>query len=76
MNFKASIEVKEDLKNIQKLFESEDKDFKNNRSKYKLKKDKDKVVFEIQANDAVALRSTLDSISKILKIYEEMKEIK
>ena len=72
---KAYIELDEDP-TIIKLFEAEDKKFKNNRSNYNLTNKNNKIIFEINADDATALRSTLDSICKGLKVYEDMKKIK
>jgi len=76
MKYHARVEAQGDAENILKIFEAEDKVFKNKRSKYELKKEGEKVIFEIEAEDATALRSILDSIAKGLKIYEEMRKIK
>ena len=71
MTYAASIEIDYDEKVI-KLFQAEEKNFKNNRSKYKVNKKNGKIIFEIKADDATALRSTLDSVAKALKIYEDL----
>ena len=73
MSYAASISVEGDAENIIKLFQAEEKNFKNNRSRYEVEQKENKVVFKIFANDATALRSTLDSVAKGLKIYEDMK---
>jgi len=70
MNYSAKIEVNE---NIVDLFESENKEFTNNRASYKLKKTKNGVLFEISAKDATALRAILNSIAKNLIVYEKVK---
>ena len=41
-----------------------------------LKSIENETVFEISAEDATALRATLDAVARILKIYEDMKKIK
>lgn len=61
----------DDKKNIIKLFELEDKDF-NKRATYNLIDEKDKLVFDINANDAIALRACLTAISKTLSIYQRV----
>ena len=76
MKFSAVITANGEAENITKLFMAEEKNFKNKRSKYSVRKEKNAVIFEVSAEDATALRSTLDSIAKALKIYEDMKEIK
>lgn len=45
------------------------------RASYKIKSIKNAIVFEIKANDAVALRATINSITQLLSIYERMEKI-
>jgi len=73
MKFSAEIIVKEDAHNIQKLFEAEEKSFDNKRAGYELKKTKDGVVFLISAEDSTALKAVLNSITKLLSVYEKTK---
>jgi tRNA threonylcarbamoyladenosine modification (KEOPS) complex Pcc1 subunit len=61
---------KEDLIN---LFELEDKEF-SSRARYTLK-DSGDLIFELIADDAVALRSSMTVILKTLSIYERTKKI-
>lgn len=71
MKFSAEITVTEDVHNIQKLFEAEEKTFDNQRAGYELKKIKDALVFKITAEDSTALKAVLNSITKLLTVYEK-----
>jgi tRNA threonylcarbamoyladenosine modification (KEOPS) complex Pcc1 subunit len=75
MKFSAEIIVKEDAHNIQKLFEPEEKSFDNQRAGYELKKTKDSIVFLISAEDSTALKAVLNSITKLLSVYEKTKSV-
>jgi tRNA threonylcarbamoyladenosine modification (KEOPS) complex Pcc1 subunit len=75
MNLSAEIIVKEDIHNIQKLFEAEEKAFDNQRAGYELKKAKDCLVFKISAEDSTALKAVLNSITKLLTVYEKAKAV-
>jgi tRNA threonylcarbamoyladenosine modification (KEOPS) complex Pcc1 subunit len=71
MKLSAEIIVKEDIHNIQKLFEAEEKDFANQRACYELVKTKESLVFKIKAEDSTALKAVLNSIAKLLTVYEK-----
>jgi len=71
----STITITENRFDIHKLFSFEDKEFKNERAKYELKLKKDKLIFEIKAKDSNALRSVLNTITKLLSIYEKTKEL-
>lgn len=75
MKLSAEIIVKEDIHNIQKLFEAEEKAFDNQRAGYELKKTKDALVFKISAEDSTALKAVLNSITKLLTVYEKTKAV-
>ena len=45
------------------------------RSETTIKKDKKDVVFSIKASDSVALRATLNSITKLLDAYENISKV-
>ena len=75
MKFKAEIIITEDIHNIQKLFEAEEKIFDNQRAGYELKKTKDALVFKITAEDSTALKAVLNSITKLLTVYEKTKSV-
>ncbi|HOI18594.1 MAG TPA: KEOPS complex subunit Pcc1 [Candidatus Woesearchaeota archaeon] len=71
---KATITVFDDVDEIVKIFEPEDKVLTNNRGSYVIRKEEDKVVFCIEAKDSSALRALLNSISKNLIICEKARE--
>ncbi|MBN2053080.1 hypothetical protein JW756_06255 [Candidatus Woesearchaeota archaeon] len=75
MKLSSEIIVKEDIHNIQKLFEPEEKIFDNQRASYELKKNKDELVFKISAEDSTALKAVLNSITKLLSVYEKTKSV-
>ena len=75
MIYNAEIEVKEDPEVLERVFSAE-KFKKEERSRFTIKKEKSKLIFFVEANDSVALRATLNSITKLLKIYEDLKSIK
>ncbi len=76
MKYSASIIVKGNPGNIYKCFFPEAKHLKSNRSDYKIEKNKEGVLFKISADDSVALRATLNSITKLLTVYEKLEKIK
>lgn len=77
MKAKVSLELNQlsskDIFHLQKLFEFEDKIFSDNRASYNLMATNEEIIFEIKANDAVALRACLSAITKTLSIYERTK---
>ena len=73
MNYKATIRVQGDADKICKSFEPEIDE--KNRSNFRLTKEKDHVLFEIEAKDSTALRATLNSITKLLTAYEKIEGI-
>jgi tRNA threonylcarbamoyladenosine modification (KEOPS) complex Pcc1 subunit len=75
MKLSAEIIVREDINNIQKLFEAEEKTFDNQRAGYELKKAKDALVFKITAEDSTALKAVVNSITKLLTVYEKTKAV-
>ena len=75
MNLTAEIRVKEDFHNLEKLFVAEEKEFKNKRARYEIKKSKDRLVFKIKARDSSALRAVLNSITKLISVYEQTRRV-
>ena len=59
-----------DADRIFKCFKPEIQD--NKRANFKLSKVKDCVIFDIESEDSVALRATLNSITKLLTVYEDI----
>ena len=76
MIYSAKIRVYKNPAIIYKCFVSESKNLKSDRSSYTIKKRKDYVEFNIKANDSIALRATLNSIIKLLTVYEKIERLK
>jgi tRNA threonylcarbamoyladenosine modification (KEOPS) complex Pcc1 subunit len=70
MKLGAQIIVTEDVHNIKKLFEAEEKVFANKRADYELDESGNKLIFRINAKDSTALKAVLNSITKMLIVYE------
>ncbi len=75
MRFSALIKVSGDVKSLEQLFSSELRESKNDRASFKIKNDKRDLLIEVVANDSTALRAMLNSISKLLTIYEKTNEV-
>ena len=75
MSYSAVIKVKQNPDIVFKAFHAESKNLKTERSEYTIKKLKDCVEFHINAQDSVALRATLNSITKLFTIYEKIEGI-
>ena len=71
---KAKIFVDYDAEILEKIFSMEEKEFSNERASYRVSKKKDLLEFDVEAKDSVALRSVLNTITKILTVYEKTKE--
>lgn len=74
MKFKALIKVKGNGNLIQKVFAAEDKSIKG-KANYRLTKTASGVAFSVEAEDSVALRTVLNSITKILTVIEKISKI-
>ena len=74
MKLKSTIEINDkDPKKLIECFKPEMTDDK--RSNFKLKEKENSVLFEIESKDSVALRATLNSITKLLTVYEKMEKL-
>ena len=69
MKLKAEIVVNNDADLLYKCFKPEMNKWQ--RAKIEIKRNKDNLHFSIQAEDAVALRATLNSITGLLSVYEK-----
>lgn len=67
----ATITVSDASQELEHLFSFEDKQFQSDRAKYVLKREKNNLVFVIEAKDSSALRSVLNTITKLLSVYEK-----
>jgi tRNA threonylcarbamoyladenosine modification (KEOPS) complex Pcc1 subunit len=74
MNYTAEIKVYGDAEKLARCFEPE-LGKKEGRSEFAVKKHKDHIAFEVLAADSVALRATLNSIAKLLAVYENIAKI-
>lgn len=75
MNYTSTILVKtKDHKDLLEIFEPELKNMINSRASYNIEEEKGSLKFTITAKDSVSLRSTLNSITKLLTVYEKLKE--
>ena len=70
MKYKAEIKVSGDAEAIYKSFEPEIKE--QDRSRFTIEKQEHGVLFVIEAADSVALRATLNTITKLLSVYESL----
>ena len=73
---KAEITVEGNPDTLTKLFAAEDKVLSNNRAKYTITAKEKGIVFNVDANDAVAMRAVLNAITKTLEVFEKMGNIK
>jgi len=71
MNLQASIIISGDVDNLQKLLTAESNETGNKRSSFHLEELKDRLIIKINAKDPVALRTTLNTVTKILTVYEQ-----
>ncbi|HLD05029.1 MAG TPA: KEOPS complex subunit Pcc1 [Candidatus Nanoarchaeia archaeon] len=55
---------------LKKVFEPEEKNI-NQRAQYHLTKDQDHYTFHIEAQDATALKTVINSIAKVLSVNEK-----
>jgi tRNA threonylcarbamoyladenosine modification (KEOPS) complex Pcc1 subunit len=74
MSLSADIIIDEDTERLYKCLLPEAKKIK--RSEMGLKKEKDRLVINVRASDATALRASVNSILKLIVVYEKMKDIK
>jgi tRNA threonylcarbamoyladenosine modification (KEOPS) complex Pcc1 subunit len=75
MKVSAEIVLDGDASNIEKLFSAEEKAFQNKRACYKIRKEKNKTIFKVSAEDSTALRAVLNSITKMISVYETSKSV-
>ncbi|MCK5282044.1 MAG: hypothetical protein KAK00_01420 [Nanoarchaeota archaeon] len=65
-----------DAENPEKLFQIIQPEInKKKRSEIKVKKEKQKIILEVSAIDAIALKASTNLLLKILEIYEKSKEL-
>ena len=69
MKLKAEIKAFGDPKELYACFEPELNDKK--RANFKIIQKEDHLLFEVEAEDSVALRATLNGITKLITVYEK-----
>lgn len=74
MKLKATIKAYGDPKKIHKCFKPET--FNKKRSSFTVTQKENCALFKIEAKDSVALRATLNGITKLLTVYEKTESIK
>jgi hypothetical protein len=72
--YQSTIIIKHDIDEIEKLFMPEQKDL--GRSSFTVKKIKNELVFDIKADDATALKTVLNTITKIFIVWDKTKQLK
>jgi tRNA threonylcarbamoyladenosine modification (KEOPS) complex Pcc1 subunit len=66
----------DDSDKLLKAVEAELKsDAKRDRSSWDVKKDGKRIIFNIDASDATALRATLSSLTQLLSVFEKAKSV-
>ena len=74
MKYETELKVYGDTKKILDCFKPEMN--KQGRSTFDIQDGKGYLIFKIQAEDSVALRATLNSITKLLTVYEKIEGLK
>ncbi len=69
----AVITLHDDVDDLESLFATES--FSHARAEYSLRREGGALVCTIRAQDAVALRATVTSITRVLAVYEKAKQV-
>ena len=72
MNYTAEIKITEDPEKVYDQLLPESKE-KKNRSNFTLKKTEKEVIVEVEAEDAVAFRATMNAITQLLAVFHKVK---
>lgn len=75
LELKTVCENNSEKDQLLKLFIPEDKKLSNGRAEYSIEENELEIFFKVNANDAVALRAIMTSITKTLDVFERMKKI-
>ncbi|MBI3033780.1 hypothetical protein HYY72_01335 [Candidatus Woesearchaeota archaeon] len=73
MNYEATIKTCADPELVYSAFLPDKKEMALERSEYTIKKTGGSVVFHVKAADAVALRATVNGITRMLAVIEKTK---
>lgn len=74
MKYETELKVYGDTKKILDCFKPEESN--HDRSSFEIKEGEGYLIFNIKAEDSVALRATLNSITKLLTVYEKIEGLK
>lgn len=72
--YTSSLVIDTDIDSLEKLLSVEDRDL--GRSKFSFTKNNNKLYIEMAAQDAVALKTVMNTISKVLIVWEKSKVLK
>ena len=75
MELEATITVRKNCADVEKLFRVELQHLQQERSGVTLTKKKQTLSFQIKAKDSIALRSTMNGITKLLTVYEKAQSL-
>lgn len=67
--YQSTIVIDKDIDAIEKLFVPEDKEL--NRATYSITKNKKQLILQIKADDATALKTAFNTITKVLMVWEK-----
>jgi tRNA threonylcarbamoyladenosine modification (KEOPS) complex Pcc1 subunit len=71
----ATITLEDSTGKTEKLFSFEDKNLSNDRAKYNITKKGKTLTINVEAKDAVAFRSVMTSITRLLAIDDKTKKV-
>ena len=72
--YECVITVRSEPELVERVFLAEEKEFKHGRSEYSISRVKDAIAITCSADDPVALRATITSVTRILSIVQQTKE--
>ncbi|GIU69694.1 MAG: hypothetical protein KatS3mg002_0930 [Candidatus Woesearchaeota archaeon] len=72
--YTSSLIIDKDIDELEKLLSIEDKDL--GRSSFSINKKNDQLIIEMKAEDATALKTVMNTIAKVLLVWEKSKSIK
>lgn len=72
--YTSSLVIDKDIDALFRLLNVEDKHL--GRSSFTFKKDNDKLFIEMKAQDAIALKTVMNTIAKVLIVWEKSRTVK
>lgn len=69
----ATITLRKDIDRLEQLFATES--FAHARAEYTVRRDGDALVLTVSADDAVALRATITSITRVLALHDKATQV-